>query len=298
MVDAVADGDGPRAAALMREHLDAEAAWFAEHRPSGAGSRPLRPGPPEPCGAGGPSWPRCWPARIREDIAVRGWPVGAVFGSEAELLTRYRISRAVLREAVRLLEHHAVARMRRGPGGGLVVTRPDPQASIDTMALHLEYRGVTRDDLRVARDAIELGVLDLALAASARARSTPATVAGLHAAAAHVTDGPIGDPTRADPFHTRLAELSGNPVLVLFLRVLTELFRAHTSAQERPPPVDQVAAEVRAVHERILAAVLERRRGGGPPAHAPPPRRPLALVGLSVPPDGRAGSADGRRRTE
>uniref|UniRef100_UPI001BDCED21 FCD domain-containing protein n=1 Tax=Pseudonocardia lacus TaxID=2835865 RepID=UPI001BDCED21 len=256
VVDAVAAGDGRRAAELMREHLDAEAAWFERNRPSGTVHRPLRPGPPEPS-AGHAKMAEVLATRIREDIAVRGWPVGAVLGSEADLLTRYRISRAVLREAVRLLEHHAVARMRRGPGGGLVVTRPDPRASIDTMALHLEYRGVTRDDLGIARDAVELGVLDLALAARARRPFDAGTVAELHAAAAHVTDGPIGDPTRADPFHTRLAELSGNPVLVLFLRVLTELFRAHTSAQERPPPVDEVAAEVRVVHERILRAVLD-----------------------------------------
>ncbi|MCO1653628.1 FadR/GntR family transcriptional regulator [Pseudonocardia humida] len=257
VVAAVADGDGERAATLMREHLAAEAAWFAEHRPPGAVRPPLRPGPPEPSAAGRAKLAEVLATRIRTDIAVRGWPLGTVLGSEADLLNHYRISRAVLREAVRLLEHHAVARMRRGPGGGLVVTRPDPQASIATMALHLEYRKVTRDDLRVARDAVELGVLDLALAERARRPLDPDTVAGLRAAAAHVTDGPIGDATRADPFHTELAELAGNPVLALFLRVLTELFRAHTSAQERPPPVDEVAAEVRAVHERILQAVLD-----------------------------------------
>jgi DNA-binding FadR family transcriptional regulator len=46
-------------------------------------------------------------------------------------------------------------------------------------------------------------------------------------------------------------------VLVLFLRVITELFRAHTCAQDQPPPLDAVAVEVRAVHERILQAVLD-----------------------------------------
>jgi DNA-binding FadR family transcriptional regulator len=58
-------------------------------------------------------------ARIERTIASRKWPVGAVLGSEESLLAKFRVSRAVLREAVRILEHHRTATMRRGPGGGL-----------------------------------------------------------------------------------------------------------------------------------------------------------------------------------
>jgi DNA-binding FadR family transcriptional regulator len=191
-------------------------------------------------------------ARIQDEIAQRGWPVGAVLGSETELLARYGISRAVLREAVRLLEHHAVARMRRGPGGGLVVTRPDPRASIDTMALHLEYRGVTGDDLRVVRDAVELGVL----AAVVDRHTDPEVGERLAAAVRWATEGPAGDPAKPDAFHTELAELAGNPVLALFLRIITELFRRHTAVQDQPPPGDEVADEVQRFHQRILDAVL------------------------------------------
>jgi DNA-binding FadR family transcriptional regulator len=96
---------------------------------------------------------------LRDDIVAAGWPVGSVVGSEADLLVRYGISRAVLREAVRLLELHSVARMRRGPGGGLVVGAPDPQASVEAMALYLEYMRVSGADLVTVRDAIELGVV-------------------------------------------------------------------------------------------------------------------------------------------
>src|SRR4051812_2455480 len=209
IVDAVVAGEGGRAAALMAEHLDGEAARLH-------GQHPADPGP-RPTANAQTKLAEVIAARIREDIVARGWPVDAVLGSESELLARYRISRAVLREAVRLLEYHAVARMRRGPGGGLLVTRPDPQASIDTIALHLEYRRVRGDDLRVVRDAIELGALDRVLA-SGRDGLDPAAVERLRVAAAHITDGPPGDPVRADLFHTVLAELAGNPVLVLFLR--------------------------------------------------------------------------------
>src|SRR4051812_2796425 len=217
IADAVIAGDSGKAEARLAEYLDGVSAWMRSH------SRTASSGPARSVAAPAKDdEPRAKLAevvagRLREDIAATGWPVGSVVGSESELLARYRISRAVLREAVRLLEYHAVARMRRGPGGGLLVTRPDPQASIDTIALHLEYRRVRGDDLRVVRDAIELGALDRVLA-SGRDGLDPAAVERLRVAAAHITDGPPGDPVRADLFHTVLAELAGNPVLVLFLR--------------------------------------------------------------------------------
>ncbi|MEU9456185.1 hypothetical protein [Streptomyces sp. NPDC048277] len=70
------------------------------------------------------------------------------------------MSRALLREAVRLVGHHQDARTRRGPGGGLIVTEPGPRVGIGTVALFLEYRGVTADDLRMVRNAVEPGIAE------------------------------------------------------------------------------------------------------------------------------------------
>src|SRR5487761_879245 len=63
--------------------------------------------------------------RLEAEIAEVGWPVGQILGSEPELIERLGVSRAIFREAVRLLEQDNVASMRRGPGGGLIVTAPD-----------------------------------------------------------------------------------------------------------------------------------------------------------------------------
>src|SRR5262245_41303067 len=67
---------------------------------------------------------------IIRDIGKNGWQIGSVIGSESELLDRYDVSRAVFRESVRLLEHLGVATTRRGPGGGLVVTKPSTSAVV------------------------------------------------------------------------------------------------------------------------------------------------------------------------
>ena len=55
-----------------------------------------------------------------QDVVLNDWQVGAELGSEADLLRHYDVSRAVFREAVRLLEYFDAAKARRGPGGGLV----------------------------------------------------------------------------------------------------------------------------------------------------------------------------------
>src|SRR5829696_5746443 len=93
--------------------------------------------------------------RIEAEVVARGWPVGESLGSEPELRVRHGVSRSVLREAVRLVEHHQVARMRRGPNGGLFVSAPDAGPAARAMVIYLEYVGTTVDDLMQARQLLE-----------------------------------------------------------------------------------------------------------------------------------------------
>lgn len=262
IVEAVIAGDAARAQTRMSDYLDTIAAWLHEHgagQAAGDGAGPGRaggpaypdgvePGQPAQAGPAKAKLAEVVAARIHQDIVRQGWPVGKVLGSEAGLLARYRISRAVFREAVRLLEYHAVARMRRGPGGGLIVAQPEPQASIDTMALYLEYQQVTGEDLRMAREAIELGTV----AGVVARREDPQAAARLDALMHWAAAGP----GQADLFHAELAQLAGNQVLALFLRILTELFRRHTASQAVPPQPAEVAGQVAQAHLRILDAIV------------------------------------------
>jgi DNA-binding FadR family transcriptional regulator len=255
ITEAVIAGDTGRAAGTTSQHL----VEVGEKLRTLRGKRAPRAG-----GAGGSTaevpgakLAEVIAGRIHDEIARRGWPIGHVLGSESDLLARYGVSRAVLREAVRLLEYHAVARMRRGPGGGLVVTAPEPDASIDTMALYLDYRGVTPEDLRAVREAIELGTLGQVMAR----RDDPDVSDRLTAAIARTDEPTAPGRTGADRFHTELAVLSGNPVLVLFLRILTELWSRHTANTASPTPGPDAAATVEHIHKRILQSLLDGDEG-------------------------------------
>ena len=108
--------------------------------------------------------------RVEEEIIASGWPVGKVLGSEADLIERYGVSRAVFREAMRIVDHHGVAEMRRGPGGGLVVVAPKSDAAIRTLSLNLEYLDLTPEQINEARLAIELACVRTAIDAPRRRR--------------------------------------------------------------------------------------------------------------------------------
>ena len=79
--------------------------------------------------------------QIEAEIVRRGWTVGESLGSEQALQQRFCVSRSVLREAVRLVEHHQVARMRRGPNGGLLICEPDAGPATRAVVIYLEYLG-------------------------------------------------------------------------------------------------------------------------------------------------------------
>lgn len=99
---------------------------------------------------------------LQRDIAAIGWPVGQVFGSEAQLMERYGVSRATLREAVRQLERHGVADMRRGSGGGLVISRPARDSAALALATYLELTDVSFEELYEARELVESQAVMLA----------------------------------------------------------------------------------------------------------------------------------------
>jgi DNA-binding FadR family transcriptional regulator len=184
---------------------------------------------------------------LERRIIEQGWPVGHVLGSETDLLGELGISRAVLREAVRVLEHHGVAEMRRGPGGGLVVTVPDAGAAVRASALMLEYTGATPQQIFEARSALELKCVELAT--ERIDEEGIGRLRGILAAEEETQrEGGLG----SHGLHTLLAELTGNPAFVLFIRVLTDL-TAGTGRGERTPAA---AAEVRVAHDKIAEAVI------------------------------------------
>jgi DNA-binding FadR family transcriptional regulator len=86
---------------------------------------------------------------------------GDLLPPEADLIASYGVSRAVLREGLRLLEWDSFVRIRRGAGGGAVVTLPDVRVAARYCGLLLQAMGTTLKDLDQALQAIEPEVVSL-----------------------------------------------------------------------------------------------------------------------------------------
>jgi DNA-binding FadR family transcriptional regulator len=251
LVDAIISGERGRAQHLAAEHLvDMREVMLetAQNRRAWPGGRYRRP-------AEAGKSAEALAEQIRADLASDGAAAGDVVGSENEMRERYTVSRQVLREAVRLLEHHGVAKMQRGPGGGLVVTEPDPWASIEAIAVYLDYQQLDIADLRAVRSAIELACIDRVVAR----RDDPEVIDRLRRAADFdESASPTALKHLVHDTHSELAALSGNPVLDLFLCVLASLWERHGIHRPEGSPLKNkgVLAVVKSAHVSIVDAVL------------------------------------------
>jgi DNA-binding FadR family transcriptional regulator len=150
--------------------------------------------------------------------------------------------------------------MRRGPGGGLIVAEPDPDAMAHAAAVYLRYRKVNPPDLFETRTALELAAVR-----SAAEHIDEDGILKLRDALAHESEfvGGESDATIHD-FHVVVAGLTGNPALHLFINVLTQLSAARflgvTAMFDKQAARSESAAsqvqEVHRAHEAIAEAII------------------------------------------
>lgn len=164
--------------------------------------------------------------RIREQLRAGALRPGDKLPAERELARQFGTSRNAVREALRSLEHTGVIELQKGARGGAFITDGNPGAMSQSMQDLLHLGGLTLSNVAEARLAIEDAVVALAAA-----RAVPADFdrldANIDAAEALAREGDIEAKTELNmEFHNLLAECTGNPVLVLLMRTLTELLRS------------------------------------------------------------------------
>ena len=248
IVESIVGGDASRAVRRMRSHLDAEAGFIRGRMPD----RPRAEAVFSRSDGGRTKLAESVARQVFVEVVDAGWPVGELLGSEADLMARFDVSRAVLREAVRVLEHHQVARMRRGPGGGLQVTAPGIDATTVAIALHLDRIGVEAEHLYEVRRNLEMTVLDRVIAGV-----DTDGVEKLEAVLAHPHETQIEITRLGQDLHTLLATLSGNRVLELLTDVIVRLSRGHARRAPLTSPVPPLE-ELHAAHREIVDAITAR----------------------------------------
>lgn len=162
---------------------------------------------------------------LRQRIVTGELAVGERLAPEEELTRRFGIARTTLREALRVLESQGLLEIRRGRGGGPIVTRPDLGPAATALAISLQMQGTTIGDLDEARTTME----SHAVGRLARRHGSD-DIRALDEAIARAADA--ADAADPDAFgeaaalvHETVLERSGNTTLVTISRLLHELVR-------------------------------------------------------------------------
>jgi GntR family transcriptional repressor for pyruvate dehydrogenase complex len=161
---------------------------------------------------------------IVHDIVSRDLQPGEMLPSEAVMLAHYRVSRASLREALRLLEVQELIRLKPGPGGGPVVSAVDPRNLARMSTLYLHLGGATYAELFEAQ-------LVLAPLGAERAARNPdrdlvrATLAPYLAEEQPVKGAAYWNVTNG--FHGSVEQLTDNRVIELLSRTIGHIWHEH-----------------------------------------------------------------------
>ncbi len=247
IAQAILAGDAALASNRMRKHLQAEADFFRRRR----STRQLLPDSVVLAASAQRKGAEAVARDITQTIVTEGLQPGELVGTEPELIEREGVSRALLREAVRLLEHHQIARMRRGPGGGLFVVAPNTNAVTEVAAIYLARRGMQLPELAEMRTGVEVAIAGLA---AQRIDDEGAT--GLDEALAHEEHATEAERVEAvHDLHAAVAAAAHNRVLQLVALVLIRLSRLHQIERLAPKAQKQIRAEVLRTHKGIAAAV-------------------------------------------
>ncbi|HKY92092.1 MAG TPA: GntR family transcriptional regulator [Nevskiaceae bacterium] len=202
---------------------------------------------------------------LQAEVIANNWPADHLLGSEGDLMARFGVSRSVLREGVRPLERLGIVSMRRGPSSGLRVTRPDPQAIIRSVTLYLNHAQVPQRSIHDILRVLELAAIGGAMTLDPAQRE--ARIAAIEATLARAQKPTVERLERMmGAFYFALASLTPNPVVSLFMRILSESGTFHWPERVTPDILQKTLDGLRSRITALLDAIragdenLARRR--------------------------------------
>jgi DNA-binding FadR family transcriptional regulator len=190
-------------------------------------------------------------SKLREIILTGKIPAGGALPTERELVAQSGLSRASVREALRVLEVEGLISTRVGRSGGSIVTLPGRASVARSLELFVRSQGVRLEALLECRVGIE--PLLASLAAQNRTEAQLAEMKRLHEQfAASVNDVPTYKKSNLE-WHLAVARASGNELLIAFMEAIAQPILAATSYQS--VTTDTARQEAVRTHAWILRAI-------------------------------------------
>lgn len=158
--------------------------------------------------------------RIRGAIRAGELRDGDRLPPERILIEQFGYSRAIVREALRMLEEEGLISLHAGRNGGAVIRKPGTERLVNAFDMLLRLQMTTQEDFYEARRLLEPLLVQLAIE-----RATPEDIAALRRCLEPPHD-------RHNRFHRTLAEAAHNNVLTVVMNIIMELCLLQTKTGE------------------------------------------------------------------
>jgi DNA-binding FadR family transcriptional regulator len=189
--------------------------------------------------------------QIARTIVNEDLQVGAPMEAEAVMLERFGVSRASLREALRILETQGLISIKPGPGGGPSVADVDSRdfarmATLFFQVLRVRFREVV--EARLIMEPVMAG-----LAAARHDAELEDELIDI------LRRGDEADDDRqwlieSDAFHAMVLGMSGNPLMNLIAKGLKDIYTERVAGLTFP---EDERRRVRDVHGQIAQAIVQ-----------------------------------------
>jgi GntR family transcriptional repressor for pyruvate dehydrogenase complex len=150
--------------------------------------------------------------QIRNAILSGRFKPGDKVAAEKELISEFGVSKATLREALRVLEGMGLVEIKKGIAGGVFIAEVDMKTTIHGIINFLHFKTVSIKDITMIRYLLEPPVAQIAAS-----RIQPEDIIKLESMIVEHPAVPDTIVSREIGFHRYLARMTENPILILVM---------------------------------------------------------------------------------
>lgn len=186
--------------------------------------------------------------QVRQAVLSGKLAIGDKLPAERELIIQFGFSRAVVREALRLLEDDGLIRLQAGRNGGAVVTNPDTIQIMSNIDMVLRLQQTSIHEVHEAQRLIEPMIVKLAIT-RATAEDFKRIRETIELIEAHPDDIELVR-EQSNRFHVLLGEATKNNVIAVVAGMLRQIVVDLKYVGDATQ-----ALSIARIHRRILEAI-------------------------------------------
>ncbi len=188
--------------------------------------------------------------QIRDAILSGKLKPGDRLASEKELADQFGVSKATMREALRVLEVMGLIEMRKGISGGIFTAQVGMRTTIHSIINFLHFQPISIKEITLIRYLIEPAVARIAAA-----KITDSDIRNLKKIVGEKAPRADDQVSKEIGFHRYLARLAENTLLILIVDFVDNLLDSIKSKIDLGPDFYR---QVRKSHQEILDCLIKK----------------------------------------